>query len=199
MSENNFLKEAINDYLEDINSSTIYWNKRREEQKPLKTKENLTAKDWEYIAENQERAIISHYAHDFITDWRAGDNYDDYGLEYDEYEVTIRTLDNKDIKLTMLACPVASRKCHKCKTTIVAYEIFGDLGEQPFDSFEEMAAKYNLPEDWQDHDHWEAAKQYLCSESKKKTYQEVYDEQPAWYKDELTRADGHFPMPRADY
>lgn len=199
MSENNFLKEAIQDYLEEENSSIVYWNKRREEQKPLKTEAELTAGEWKWIAENQERAIISHYAHDFITDWRAGDNPEDYGLEYDESIVTIRNLDNNDVKFTMFACPVAMRRCHKCRETIVAYEIYSGLEEQPFDSFDEFAAKHNLPVGWQDNHHWDSARQYLCSESKKKTYQEEYDAQPAWYKDELTRADGHFPMPRADY
>lgn len=199
MSDNNFLKEAIDSHLEDENSSRVYWNKRREEQKPLKTEAELTAFDWKCIAENQERAIISHYAHDFITEWRAGDSEDDYGLEYEEHYISIRNLDNKDVKFFMYACPVAMRKCSKCHEKIIGYEIFSDTDSQPFDSFDEFAAKNNLPVGWQDDHHWDEAKQYLCSESKKKTYQERYDEQPAWYRDELTRADGHFPPPRADY
>ena len=201
MRENNFLKEAIDNHLEELNYSVAYYNKNRpdEEHKPLKTEKDIRADEWKMIAEYQESSLLAHYGHDFVTEWRAGDDEDDYGLEYELQRVTLRTLDDKDIKLNMYACPTAMRKCYKCGEKIIAYEIFDDLSDQTFDSFDEFAVKHNLPIGWQDEHHWDEAKQLLCPKSKKRSHGEAYDAQPAWYKDELTRADGHFPMPRSDY
>jgi len=207
MGAPDYMKKATDQWLEEINSSIVYANKHWDKKapKPLKTEDDLTASDWKIISEMTQSLIISSLQHDWNGDWKAGDNprYDDY-LEYEEHFVSIETKDGKEKSFRLLAVPYKTMKCYKCKEVKTGYLIMDDIYEQKeylrgCETWEEFAKQFNLIEDFHKDIQYEKEKGWVCSESHKQTYYDAYEAQPAWYKDELTRADGFYPSPRADY
>lgn len=207
MVKKDFHQQAVNQVLEFINEGIRWQNKRRKGQVliPLKTVDDFTASDWKEVSELTEGLVISSLSHDYVTEWRAGDNpyHDDY-LEYDETTVSIENLDGEMLSITLLACPTIMKQCFKCKDKKYGHEIMNDLHQQKkwmrgAETWDEFAELMNFPKGFQNQIHFEKKNGWVCPQSHKSTYHDAYEAQPAWYKDELIRADGFYPSPRADY
>lgn len=207
MVKKNFHEQAVNQVLEFMNEGIRWQNKQRKGQVllPLKTVDDFTASDWKEVSEMTQGLVISSLSHDYVTEWRAGDNpyHDDY-LEYEEAFISILNNEDVEVSVRLLACPVIMKQCFKCKDKKYGYEIMDDLYQQKkylqgAETWDEFAEEHNLPIGFQNTYHFEKKNGWVCPQHHKSTYHDAYEAQPAWYKDELIRADGFYPSPRADY
>lgn len=208
MVKKDFHDQAVRIVLEQLNETISYQNKydrKGQVPMPYKTVEDFTAYDWKEVSQLTEGIVISSLAHDYCTEWRAGDTprHDDY-LEYEEALVSIQNNEGDDVSVRLLACPTIMKQCFKCKDKMYGYEIMDDLYQQKkylrgCTTWDEFAEEHNLPIGFQKNYQFEKKKGWVCTEAHKSTYHEAYESQPAWYKDELIRADGFYPSPRADY